>query len=161
MPGSDRRPFVVLAVLAVGAVVVLGVGIGAGGQGGGPGGDGGWQARLSGLGPSSPLAAADLAPAGGTCAIGGAVVTVTASCTLAVPAVSGLFSFGAVTRRAALVAGPAPLTLVVTQQGHPARQDLGAGETVRFTVGRDGGSLVVTCRSADRQCSITVSREDA
>lgn len=141
---TDRRPVVVLAVLAAVVLLlfVLGVTVG-----GGTAGGEGWRERLAGFGGGSDLTAEDLVLVDGTCDVAGQAIRPQPACALEVVADGGRLSV-APARRATLLAVDSAVRLRFTVEGQTIDVDLESGETADLTFSRSGGSLAVGCLGA-------------
>lgn len=156
MTTTDKKPFIIVAVVAVIAVLVM-----AGGLVGNntTAGDGGWRDRLAGLHGSAALSPQDLTVTAGSCQITGNDIVVADECTLTV-AGAGLLAFGSATRRATLAIpiAPAPAAVAVRTvvENVTVTRTMQPGDTVDVVFGRSGGTLQVSCQDAP-SCRVTLS----
>lgn len=141
---TDRKPVVVLAVLA--AVVLLLFVLGVTVRGGTAGGDG-WRERLAGFGGGADLTVEDLVLVGGTCDVAGQAIRPAPACAFEVVPEGGRFSL-APARRATLLAVDSAVRLRFTVEGQTIDVDLESGETTDLTFSRSGGALAVGCLGA-------------
>jgi len=141
---TDRKPVIVVAVIAAVVLLlfVLGVSVG----GGTAGGDG-WRDRLGGLGAGRDLTNEDLVLVDGTCDVAGDVIRPQPACAFEVVPEGGRFSL-APARRATLLAVDSAVRLRFTVEGQTIDVDVESGETADLTFSRSGGSLAVGCLGA-------------
>lgn len=137
---TDRKPLVLLGVLAILAIAVFVVGAAGGGRDTVAWPE--WAAPQRSLG--DPLIRADLrgSPA---CDFGGTTITFTGVCRVEVREVTGGWPWESATRRALLTAIGQPVELSVTLMGRQLRTGLDPGDRIRLTYTREGGSFVLGC----------------
>jgi len=152
---ADRKPLIVLGVLAVVAILLFVLGAFGAGRGAAAGGMPGWASPHSSSGDQ--LTSADLRGSS-ACDITGATITFVGGCAVEVAPVTGGFPWEKATRRAILTAGPQPVNLTVTLAGKTLRTDLDPGDDIRLTYTRDGGTFVLTCLSVSG-CVVVLSKD--
>lgn len=157
MTTTDKKPFIIVGVVGVIAVLVMVGGLVLGGNN--TVGDGGWRDRLAGLHNPAALSPQDFTMTTGSCVVGAEII-VTGGCTLAVGN-SGLFAFGSATRRATLTipASPAPASPVAVQtvvENVTVSRMMQPADTVDVVFGRSGGTLQLTCQGAP-SCRVALS----
>ncbi|MDQ7993022.1 MAG: hypothetical protein AAGC63_15565 [Propionicimonas sp.] len=151
---NDRRPLIVLGVLAVLAVLVFGFGVAGAGRDGGSG----WpEWATPDFSPGDPLTVADLS-GDSSCSIDGAAIAFSGVCRVEVKPVTGGWPWERATRRALLVVGAGPVDLGVTLAGKALRTDLDPGDDIRLTYTRDGGSFVLACVNPTG-CAVTLVKD--
>lgn len=147
---SERKPILVLA--AVGLVVVglyaAGV-VGASGDRGDGSAD--WRRRLGAQDRATPLRPDDLRMSSGSCTWIGQTLRIPSRCTLLVDPGATLTTTPV---RAATLTGSLPMTVVMVVQDRRIEADLEVGESLRITVGPEGGSVELVCRALDQTCQL-------
>lgn len=141
---GNRKPFLVVAVCAAAALLVLVTGVSCSGQN-----DAGakrWQDSLADFARGGPLTMADLELTTGTCTVEGARLKVTGSCAFEVKEFSGPLGLGPPTKRATLVPQEAVVVDLLVQ-GTRINQDVKPGKDVPLTFGTSGGEFRITCPS--------------
>lgn len=157
---TDRKPLIVLGVLALVAIVLFVFGV-LGPSRGGPAVSpaGAWPEWASPKrSAGDPLTVADLRGSS-SCDFTGSIISFVGACDVKVQPVTGGFPWEKATRRAILTAGPQAVNLTVTLAGKTLRTDLDPGDDVRLTYTRDGGTFLLTCLAATG-CAVVLS-EDA
>jgi hypothetical protein len=139
---ADRKPLIVLGVLALVAILLFVFGAFGAGRGASSTGMPEWASPKRSSGDQ--LTAADLRGSPG-CDITGVTISFVGGCAVDVQSVTGGFPWEKATRRAILTAGPQPINLTVTLAGKTLRTDLDPGDDIRLTYTREGGTFVLTC----------------
>ncbi len=151
----DRKPLILLGVLALLAIALYLFGfVGAGRDGdadpwpewAAPGFAAGDQLRPSDLRGSA------------SCGFDGTEITFSGSCRVDVVEVAGGLPWQAATRRATLTVVGQPVALQVTLAGKELRTDLDPGDRVRLTYTREGGRLSLGCGSPTG-CMVVLSED--
>lgn len=140
MATADRRPLVVLGVLAVVAIAVFATGAVAGARGGAPA----WDNPFGAFRPGDALRPAELTVDSGACVVG-AGISFVGGCVLRVAPVAGGWPWQRVTRTARLVAEKGTVRVSLVVQGRPLTTDLDPGKDVRVVFTTDGGRLGLAC----------------
>jgi hypothetical protein len=142
---ADRKPLIVLGVLALVAILLFVFGVFGAGRGKTATGMPEWASPSRSRGDQ--LTGADL-EVSSSCNLEGATISFTGTCVAQVRKINGGLPWERVTRRAILIAGPQPVILTLTirvEKEKTLRTDLDPGDNVRLTYTREGGTLGLTC----------------
>jgi hypothetical protein len=152
---GDRKPLVVLGVLALVAIALYLTGVLGPSRGGAGGAWPQWASPK--LSAGDPLTPADLR-GGPSCDIGGTTIAFVGGCVVQVREITGGLPWEKATRRAILTVGPQPVSLTVTLAGKTLRDDLDPGDDVRLTYTREGGTFALAC-AAVGGCTVVLGRD--
>ena len=152
---ADRKPLIVLGVLALVAIVLFVFGAFGAARGATAGGMPDWASPTQSSGDQ--LTVADL-EGSSSCAFEGATISFVGACVVTVREVTGGLPWERVTRRAILTAGAQTVNLTLTLAGRTLRTDLDPGEGVRLTYTRESGTLVLTCPAVGG-CVVILARD--
>ncbi len=152
---ADRKPLIVLAVLALVAIAVFVFGVAGVGRGATAGTWPDWASPKS--ADADQLRADDLRGSS-ACTVNGTAITFAGTCLVDVLPVTGGFPWERVTRRAILTAGPQPVGVTVTLAGKTLHTNLDPGDDVRLTYTREGGRFALTCLSLSG-CAVTLAKD--
>lgn len=139
---TDRKPLIVLGVLALVAILLFVLGVFGAGRGASAGGMPDWASPSRSTGDR--LTVADL-QGSASCDFEDATISFAGTCVVQVREITGGLPWERVTRRAILTAGPQTVLLTLTLAGKTLRTDLDPGDNVRLTYTREGGTLGLTC----------------
>lgn len=152
---ADRKPLIVLAVLALVAIAVFVFGAVGAGRGATAGAWPDWASPTS--GGADQLGAADLTVSS-SCAVNGAAITFVGACVVDVVPVTGGFGWERVVRRAILTAGPQSVGVTVTLAGKALHTTLDPGDNVRLTYTREGGRFALACLAVSG-CTVILAKD--
>jgi len=152
---ADRKPLIVLAVLALVAIAVFVFGAVGAGRGSTAGAWPDWASPKS--AGADQLGADDLRGSS-ACTVNGPAITFAGACVVDVLPVTGGFPWERVTRRAILIAGPQTVGLTVTLAGKTLHTDLDPGDDVRLTYTREGGRFALTCLAVGG-CAVVLAKD--
>lgn len=152
---AERKPLIVLGVLAVVAIIVYLVAVV--GAGRDTAADPWPDWATPGFSPGDPLTTDHLAGSSG-CGIDGPVITFTGVCRVEVSEITGGWPWQSATRRALLVVTAGPVDLGVTLAGKALRTGLDPGDDIRLTYTREGGDFALACANL-AGCAVVLTED--
>lgn len=152
---GGRTPLLVLAVLALVAIAIFGLGVA--GTGRTPGGDPWPEWATPEFAAGNRLTMDDLRGSD-ACRFDEPSIRFLGLCQVEVSEVTGGWPWQSATRRAILTVAAGPVAVRVTLAGKELRADLDPGDRLRLTYTREGGAMSLGCASPTG-CVVVLSED--